>query len=154
MDLRLLPTPTTRDYKGASKQREVVLTKTGYAEVGNNDIAYGARLPTLAMTGLLPTPRANKVNGCNLMSEKLANRNKGNLEEWAAKALQSQMLPTPTADDNPAKNTGKRNQDGLQKRVYQMTGETSQLSVQFVQEMMGFPPGWLVLPFLDGETNL
>ena len=87
------------------------------------------------------------------MSENLANRNKGNLEEWVAKALQDQMLPTPTADDNPAKNTGKRNQDGLQKRAYQMTGKTSQLSVQFVQEMMGFPPDWLVLPFLDGETN-
>ena len=44
---------------------------------------------------LLPTPRANKVNGCNLNSENLANRNKGNLEEMIAKM----MLPTPAAAD-------------------------------------------------------
>ena len=64
-----------------------------------------------------------------------------------------QMLPTPTADDNPEKNTGKRNQDGLQKRAFQTTGKTSQLNPRFVAEMMGFPPNWTELPFLSGETN-
>jgi hypothetical protein len=63
------------------------------------------------------------------------------------------LLPTPTADDNPAKNTGKRNQDGLQKRAYQTTGKTSQLNPLFVAEMMGFPTDWTVLPFQGGETN-
>jgi hypothetical protein len=68
-------------------------------------------------------------------------------------AMSMGMLPTPTADDNPAKNTGKRNQNGLQKMAYQETGKTSQLNPQFVLEMMGFPPDWTTLPFLNGETN-
>ena len=63
------------------------------------------------------------------------------------------MLPTPTADDNPEKNTGKRNQDGLQKRAFQTTGKTSQLNPRFVMEIMGFPPDWTELPFQNGETN-
>ena len=64
-----------------------------------------------------------------------------------------QFLPTPTADDNPAKNTGKRNQDSLQKRAFQDTGKTSQLNPLFVGEMMGFPADWTALPFQNGETN-
>jgi hypothetical protein len=63
------------------------------------------------------------------------------------------MLPTPTASDNPDKNTGKRNQDGLQKRAYLTTGKTSQLNPRFVAEMMSFPPNWTELPFLNGATN-
>jgi len=102
---------------------------------------------------LLPTPRANKVNGCNLDSIHLAKRNKGNLEESIAKLITAELLPTPTADDNPAKNTGKRNQDSLQKRAFQTTGATSQLNPLFVTEMMGFPIDWLILPFLNGEMN-
>lgn len=57
------------------------------------------------------------------------------------------LLPTPTADDNPAKNTGKRNQDGLQKRAYETTGKTSQLNPLFVAEMMSFHPQFTVKPF-------
>jgi hypothetical protein len=74
--------------------------------------------------GLLPTPRANQVNGCDLNSENLANRNKGNLEEHVAKWV-----------------------------TQQETGKTSQLNPQFVMEMMGFPPDWTLLPFLSGETS-
>jgi len=33
------------------------------------------------------------------------------------------------------------------------TGKTSQLSPQFVMEMMGFPTDWTLLPFLNGETS-
>jgi hypothetical protein len=33
------------------------------------------------------------------------------------------------------------------------TGKTSQLNPLFVLEMMGFPPNWTELPFLNGETN-
>ena len=32
-------------------------------------------------------------------------------------------------------------------------GKTSQLSVQFVEEMMGFPKNWTELPFLNGDKN-
>jgi hypothetical protein len=46
---------------------------------------------------LLPTPRANVVNGCDLDNPKLAERNKSNLEEEVAKAVVNGLLPTPTA---------------------------------------------------------
>ena len=92
---------------------------------------------------MLPTPRSRAAGG-NCSND----RGKGNLEDKIA-----EMLPTPIADDNPAKNTGKRKQDGLQKRAFQMTGKTSQLNPRFVGEMMGFPPNWTELPFQSGETN-
>ena len=46
---------------------------------------------------MLPTPRANQVNGCDLDNPKLAERNKSNLEEEVAKAVVNGLLPTPTA---------------------------------------------------------
>ncbi len=92
---------------------------------------------------ILPTPRAAAARGnCS------KDRGKGNLEDVIA-----QMLPTPLASDSPEKNTGKRNQDSLAKRIYQMGFKTSQLNPPFVAEMMGFPPDWSILPFLNGETN-
>jgi ABC-type Fe3+-citrate transport system substrate-binding protein len=75
------------------------------------------------------------------------------LESHVDYLYQQNLLPTPTADDNPQKNTGKRNQDGLQKRAYQTTGKTSQLNPRFVAEMMGFPTDWTILPFQNGETK-
>jgi hypothetical protein len=61
----------------------------------------GTTMPNLAtqvVTGLLPTPRANQVNGCDLNSEALASRNKGNLEEVVAGWVTG-LLPTPQAID-------------------------------------------------------
>ena len=77
----------------------------------------------LDFNGLLPTPRANKVNGLDLNNEALANRDKGNLEEAVAKIVTS----CPPTD-----------------------GATSQLNPLFVEEMMAFPLDWLVSPFLGG----
>ena len=81
-------------------------------------------LSNFAKASLLPTPRANKVNGCNLNSPKLANRNPGNLEETIAKSISNGQA-----------------------------GQASQLNPQFVAEMMGFPTDWTELPFLNGEPN-
>lgn len=103
-----------------------------------------------AKNNLLPTPQAIDGNGQgrNLRLKKDCNRDpsqpgswRGDLKDYAIMG----MLPTPTANDNPEKNTGKRNQDGLQKRAYQITGKTSQLNDQFVCEMMGFPINYLSL---------
>jgi hypothetical protein len=63
------------------------------------------------------------------------------------------MLPTPMASDCGEKVTGLENQDSLTKRARLETGKTSQLNPLFVLEMMGFPPNWTELPFLNGETN-
>ena len=63
------------------------------------------------------------------------------------------MLPTPNAADHPGKNTGKRNEDSIPKRIREAGGQTSQLNPRFVAEMMGFPPNWTELPFQSGETK-
>jgi len=57
------------------------------------------------------------------------------------------------ASDCGEKVTGLENQDSLVKMTREMTGKPSQLSPQFVLEMMGFPTDWTLLPFLNGETN-
>jgi hypothetical protein len=78
------------------------------------------------------------------------------------------MLPTPNAMDW---NTGTKPETyklrkqrhalkgvNLQLTLRQMaanqTGSCSQLNPQFVAEMMGFPPNWTELPFLNGGQNL
>jgi len=82
----------------------------------------------------------------------------------------AQMLPTPTASDNMSldpttanrKANGEKRPSGAQigsklimdKRITdQMTSSNSQLNPLFVEEMMGFPENWTLLPFLNGETN-
>jgi DNA-cytosine methyltransferase len=90
---------------------------------------------------------SNALNHRQRKEKFLANREKKGL-----KAIPS-ALNQLRQDDNPAKNTGKRNQDSLQKRAFQTTGKTSQLNPLFVAEMMGFPPNWTVLPFQSGETS-
>ena len=103
--------------------------------------------------GLLPTVRANQVNGCDLNSENLATRNKGNLEETVAKWVTG-LIPTPMSQDGknstaPPSQVGRDTLPGMV-----AAGKTSQqLNPQFVLEMMGFPPDWTELPFLSGETN-
>ena len=50
--------------------------------------------------GLLPTPRANKVTDVNLANQRIADRDKGNLEEVIAKYVMTGngLLPTPQPD--------------------------------------------------------
>ena len=111
----LLPTPTAID--------------SGTGRVNKSQSPNAKERPTIGMAarmGLLPTPRANKVNGLDLSNEALANRNKGNLEEAVAKIVTN----CPPTD-----------------------GATSQLNPLFVEEMMAFPKEWLVSPFLGGEPK-
>jgi hypothetical protein len=80
-----------------------------------------------------------------------------------ARAMAMGMLPTPNARDfhgetRPGKritSTGKIQKYGevLPDTIKRITGKPSQLSPQFVMEMMGFPTDWTELPFLNGETN-
>ena len=71
------------------------------------------------------------------------------------------MLPTPKAQEakgNVNRDRGKRNlTDEVSKMIANCPSSDGQGSPQlnplFVQEMMGFPPDWLVSPFLSGEQN-
>lgn len=117
--VKLLPTPNASE-------------ATKYTRKYNPGSQMGTALTAMAMNNLLPTPRANKINGCDLYNPRIAEKNRGNLEEEIAKAVQS----CGTADTL---------------REY---GKTSQLNPLFVEEMMGFPLMWTALPFLSHNGGL
>lgn len=116
-----------------------------------------------AMNGLLPTPTVMDTNCGDL--EKIDQRREkaktkginGNgfgvtIGELANRGL----LPTPTLNDskNATMPDSQKTRDGLTGSFHHLkTGQTSQLNPRFVMEMMGFPPDWTELPFLNGETN-
>jgi len=108
--------------------------------------------------GLLPTPLAQAREQTNFDAydqrmERL--KEKGHkpftmpLDQMALRGL----LPTPKARDWKGK-------EGIELDLPSTihlkgfgTGTPSQLSPQFVMEMMGFPTDWTLLPFLNGEQN-
>ncbi len=69
------------------------------------------------------------------------------------------MLPTPETRDYKGARTSEslmkanRNETNSLPDAFAQTGKTSQLNPRFVAEMMGFPPNWTELPFLNGEQN-
>ena len=120
---------------------------------------------------LLPTPRANKVDDCDLNNPNVANRNKANLEEEISKLVVAGMLPTPEASmwkDQTITEATARAGDNHQERLprliakkmreedsFSKDGIPSRLNPLFTEEMMGFPFLWTTLPFLrqSGEPN-
>jgi hypothetical protein len=140
----LLPTPTCFDATNASNTMKSTQVKEGSM--------HSVTLTRALSMGMLPTP---KVGG----KEGYQSRAKRQGHEKAMSHLEAfvdfhyQMLPTPMASDCGDKVTGLETQDSLTKRAREITGKTSQLSPQFVMEMMGFPTDWTELPFLNGETN-
>jgi len=119
----------------------------------------GTTVPNLAtqvmdLIGMLPTPTASEASaGAELVTGMRKKRKSGQI--YASKLIdlaRSGMLPTPLASDCGKKNTGLSNQESLTSLARQATGEISRLSPQFVLEMMGFPPNWTELPFLNGEN--
>ncbi len=119
----------------------MMLTKTGTVRKRNANGSTSSM--GLAYIGFYPTPRKQSANGTGVHGE-------GGMD---LQTFVTGLLPKPTASDSTEKNTGKRNQAGLQKMAFDQTGQTSQLSPLFVQEMMGFPENWLVYPFQNGEMS-
>jgi hypothetical protein len=119
----MLPTPTTRDWKGAQANE--------YKEMRGEETEYKMQsLPGLAMKGILPTPSAFDWNTAQRVDKyeerKQMQSEKGVNLHYPLKQMEMDINPT---------------------------GTTSQLSPQFVLEMMGFPTDWTLLPFQNGETN-
>ena len=150
----LLPTPTVSETIECTEAREVIMRGNSPRIKSNQGTDGQAKLNDMARVGLLPTPIAMDSNGATANMKSIQVKDGSMHSVTLSRALTMGMLPTPTADDNPAKNTGKRNQNGLQKIAYQTTGKTSQLNPRFVMEMMGFPPNWTELPFLNGEMKV
>jgi hypothetical protein len=64
------------------------------------------------------------------------------------------MLPTPrTSDERMHWRTENWKGDDLGSEINHLLGTRSHLNPRFVAEMMGFPPNWTELPFLNGEEN-
>lgn len=93
------------------------------------------------VSGLLPTPKARVPLDCPSERE----RNTPSMESLAVMG----MLPTPTAVSDAkggcTRSDESRQNDTLAHAPHGLwgTGKTSQLNDLFVNEMMGFPIGWL-----------
>ena len=111
----MLPTPTCNDAINQSLPP---------SQAKRNDSIVKRILTGDIPSAMLPTPRANKVNGCDLNNPKIAERNHANLEEEVAKMVISQDVDA---------------------------GKGFRLSPLFTEEMMGFPLMWTTLPFLSAN---
>lgn len=92
----LLPTPTSLDREHRERVEE--LKRSGATSMQSR--VNGAQRPNglmdyLNFNGLLPTCRANQANPP--LNEKMAARNKSNLEEEEVAKMQDKLLPTPDA---------------------------------------------------------
>ncbi len=144
----MLPTPTAMDSTNATATMKSSQVKEGSM--------HSVTLCRAMAMGLLPTPSAMEDRSTPEAWDARYERKKSegiNLQIGLCTMARKGMLPTPMASDCGEKVTGLENQDSLTKRARLETGTTSQLNPQFVLEMMGFPPDWTELPFLNGETN-
>ena len=124
----ILPTPTMFDYNSARTPEKYEEDKAKYAEKGVN---LQMPLKQMAKNGMLPTPN-------------------------------SRDYKDSVGNGRDAPSIGKTRGYSLGQKINSMSGalpkeeagKTSQLNPQFVEEMMGFPENWTILPFLSGETKV
>ena len=109
-------------------------------------------ISNMARDGLLPTPTNSMATYQDLEQAKYHSSKRPKYSEI--------LLPTPTSSSDTkggcTRPNPKRQNDTLAHSIHGMIGEpgkTSQLNPRFVAEMMGFPPNWTELPFLNGETK-
>jgi len=145
----LLKTPTVMDGEVSSGKKNPVSGNSGTLA---QEIMSGYK-PTMEKLGLLPTPTVFDSTGASANMKSTQVKEGSMHSVTLSRALTMGMLPTPNASDHPGKNTGKRNQDLLPKRIRDAGGQTSQLNPRFVLEMMGFPSTWTESPFQSGETK-
>lgn len=105
-------------------------------------------LNDLAVSGLLPTPTANDAVNSSIPPSQI---DRGSL----VGTLMRGMLPTPKANDfrsGMANRVGTVHTQQLNDTIAYRTGKTSRLNPLFVEEMMGFPTCWILLPFLQNPS--
>jgi hypothetical protein len=142
----MLPTPTAMDSTNAT----ATMKSTQVTEGSMHSVTL-----TRAMAmGMLPTPKVGGNEGYETRAKRQGHDKAiTHLEAF----LEYQMIPTPTRSDfNGRGNQPNWNGGDLVSTMHKatcQTGKTSQLNPPFVLEMMGFPPDWTELPFLNGETK-
>ena len=113
-----------------------------------------------SLRDLLPTPVATEiVEHPAAKARRLKDRSGTRLNNLSSGARFG-LLPTPVAHDGKNSTlppSGANRKGGLTtmfaKSGLSLTGADSQLNPRYVGEMMGFPPDWTELPFLDGERS-
>ena len=157
---KMLPTPNARDYLGETTPGKRV-TATGkiqnYGEVLPDAIK---RLTT--MPGMLPAQTAmDSTNATATMKSTEVKEGSMHSVTLVRYMMNNPLLNTPCASDknggctrpNEKLQLGTNLVNEMHGVLDQQPGKTSQLNPPFVLEMMGFPPGWTELPFLNGETK-
>jgi hypothetical protein len=149
--LGLLPTPTTQEPTTKCK-----LTENGRRMTKDGKDSHSLNIGRMAVMGMLPTPNTRDYKSPNRV-------NSESTFSMLNETIHKIMLPTPNSRDvkgctKPGlriTSSGKTQKYGevLPDSIKRITGTTSQLSPQFVMEMMGFPTDWTLLPFLNGEQN-
>ena len=109
-----------------------------------------------SVCGLLPTPSASEGERAEMVlkDRRRTYRRSGTKRQLMLRDMAaSGLLPTPTASLAKDGHSGEGYGDDLN-RWLQRTGETSpRLNPAFVEEMMGFPPGWTASAFQDGDAK-
>ncbi len=152
----LLPTPETSQ---GGPQKDVKISKDGsFYRENKKGVRFGVRVQDVVASGMLPTPTTSCANGGTSAPRKDGKTRESELNHWAT-INRDQFLPTPTTRDykgsrskEALENAGRSETNSLPDSFAQ-PGKTSQLNPRFVAEMMGFPPDWTELPFLNGETS-
>ena len=162
--LTMLPTPTCFDSTNASNTMKSTQVKEGSM--------HSVTLTRAMSMGMLPTPMASDAttgaiigkNDIFVETKGLPRKiNQNGTDGSVGLGRLVQMLPTPNQRDykgctKPGERTsitGKTQKYGetLPDTIKKISGQTSQLSPQFVMEMMGFPTDWTLLPFLNGDKS-
>jgi hypothetical protein len=119
-----------------------------------NGTKYNSLMSQILYGKMLPTPKATEISETWEQHKNRAKNPNAKNRGASLSATISGMLPTPVASDHqnrwPTENW--RGND-LPSVINGKLGTRSQLNPHFVEEMMGFPKGWTVLPFQSGEEN-
>ncbi len=105
--------------------------------------------------GLLPTPRAQESHRQLTNGQNISHSTGVKYGASVTQLAKAGLLPTPKTQDSrhALRDRGKSNLGEEMSQWGQDNGKGSRLNPRFVAEMMGFPPDWTELPFLNGETK-
>jgi hypothetical protein len=120
----LLPTPCVADTFGSPKRPNQITLKNGRYTRTSDNTGIQFGAKLNDVARLIPTPATRDYKGTNSLAR--LNCENGNVMSHA------NQLPN---------------------FIKIQTGSSSQLNPRFVAEMMGYPPNYTELPFLNGETN-
>lgn len=158
LSLGLLPTPLAVEIQHSKRIK--ALKKKGGKTMGSR--ANGEQRPNGLMDffnfhGILPTPCAQDFKKRGVNSKQKGLPEMFRKWDWLLTPGASDGMRTMMTMDN-LKGHRKKNaaQSNLSEQIaHKIGGGTSQLSPLFVEEMMGYPLIYLVLPFLlqDGDRN-